>query len=202
MALPEPPPNVPRIVEVLDPGANQHVVYVRMPTNLASKWPDKPWGTPIEDIGLSKKDSDIYPGYTLVDIEPLKGSPDLYWVFQKLDGPAWTTKSQGQESLIPGWYPFRPGNHGISRPGGGYPAFRPATKGEALPVIRDGEDGRSKRDGVAINIHKGGYNTTSSEGCQTIYPPEWPAFHALVHMELKRAGLKRFYYGLLDGPIV
>ena len=109
---------------------------------------------------------------------------------------------RGVASLIPGWYPYRPGNHGISRPGGGYPAFRPATKGEALPVTRDGEDGRSKRDGVAINIHKGGYNTTSSEGCQTIYPPEWPAFHALVHMELKRAGLKRFWYGLLDGPIV
>jgi lysozyme len=125
--------------------------------------------------------------------------PETFVAFNANTDPSMFRK--GVASLIPGWYPFRPGNHGISRPGGGYPAFRPATKGEALPVIRDGEDGRSKRDGVAINIHKGGYNTTSSEGCQTIYPPEWPAFHALVHMELKRAGLKRFWYGLLDGPI-
>jgi hypothetical protein len=75
-----------------------------MPTNLASKWPDRPWGTRIEEIGLSKKDSDLYPDYTLVDVEPLKGSPDLYWVFQKLDGPVWTTKSKGQDSLIPQKY--------------------------------------------------------------------------------------------------
>jgi lysozyme len=127
-------------------------------------------------------------------------APESFASFRANVDPSFFRK--GVASLIPGWYPYRPGNHGISRPGGGYPAFRPATKGEALPVTRDGEEGRSKRDGVAINIHKGGYNTTSSEGCQTIYPPEWPAFHALVHMELKRAGLKRFWYGLLDGPIV
>lgn len=109
---------------------------------------------------------------------------------------------RGVASLIPGWYPYKPGKHGISRPGGGYPAFRPATRGEALPVTRDGESGRSQRDGIAINIHRGGINTTSSEGCQTIHPSQWNAFHALVHMELKRAGQKTFYYCLIDGPIV
>lgn len=108
---------------------------------------------------------------------------------------------KGVASLIPGWHPYKPGNHGISRPGGGYPAFRPATRGEALPVTRDGEQGRSKRDGVAINIHKGGWRTTSSEGCQTIHPDQWQAFHSLVHMELKKLGLKRFWYGLIEGPI-
>lgn len=109
---------------------------------------------------------------------------------------------KGVATLIPGWYPYKPGNHGITRPGGGYPAFRPATKDEALPVYRDGEKGRSKRDGVAINIHKGGWNTTSSEGCQTLHPSQWDAFHALVTLELKKSGLKRFWYGLIDGPIV
>lgn len=104
MALPEPPPNVPRIVDVQNPATGHHVVMVRMPTNLANKFPDKPWGTSIADIGLSKKDSDQYAGYTLVDIEPLKGSPDLYWIFQKLDGPVWTTKSKGQDSLVPAKY--------------------------------------------------------------------------------------------------
>lgn len=108
---------------------------------------------------------------------------------------------KGVASLIPGWYPYRPGNHGISRPGGGYPAFRPATKDEALPVTRDGETGRSERDGIAINIHKGSVRSTSSAGCQTLHPASWAAFHSLVHVEMKKAGLTRFWYGLINGPI-
>lgn len=101
MALNNPANNYPQIVDVQNPSTSHHVVMVRMPTNLASKWPSKPWGTSIADIGLSPKDAELYEGYTLVDIEPLKGSPDLYWMFQKLNGPEWTTKSIGQDSLIP-----------------------------------------------------------------------------------------------------
>lgn len=109
----------------------------------------------------------------------------------------------GIASLLPGIYPYRLGKHGISRPGGGYPAFRPATKNEALPVRRDGEAAvPSKRPGIAINIHRGGRNTTSSEGCQTIPPTQWDAFYALLTKELKAAGQKTFQYILLDGPIV
>jgi len=114
------------------------------------------------------------------------------------DPSAWR---EGVASLLPGCHPYRPGNHGISRPGGGYPAFRPATNGEALPVSRDGEKDRSKHDGVAINIHKGGYNSTSSLGCQTIRPDQWEAFYAVTRLEMKRAGLVRFWYVLIDGPI-
>lgn len=108
---------------------------------------------------------------------------------------------RGMATLLPGVYPYRPGNHGISRPGGGYPAFRPATKNEELPVKRDGEDAvPSKRPGVAINIHKGSRNGTSSEGCQTIPPSQWDSFHALVTSEMKRHGVKIFEYILLDSP--
>jgi len=67
-----------------------------------------------------------------------------------------------------------------------------------LPVARDGEKGRSKRDGVAINIHRGGYGTTSSLGCQTIPPSQWDAFYALAQREM---GGKPFWYILVDGPI-
>jgi lysozyme len=126
--------------------------------------------------------------------------PDVFASFRANADPSRHRK--GVASLIPGWYPYRPGNHGISRPGGGYPAFRPATRGEVLPVTRDGEPGRSKRDGIAINIHRGGYRGTSSEGCLTIYPAEWDAFHALVTMELRRLKLKTFWVGLIEGPIV
>lgn len=113
-----------------------------------------------------------------------------------------STNRLGIATLLPGCYPYRPGNHGISRPGGGYPAFRPATPGEALPVRRQGETTvPSTHPGIAINIHRGGRNGTSSEGCQTLHPSQWDAFHALVHLEMRKAGLRRFWYVLLDGPL-
>ena len=100
MALPQ-PTNVPRIIEVLDPGANQLSVEVRMPPQLASKYPDKAWGTAIDTIGLQKKDSDRFVGYTLVDIQPMRDSDDLKWIFEKLSGPVWTTTTVGSENIIP-----------------------------------------------------------------------------------------------------
>jgi lysozyme len=126
--------------------------------------------------------------------------PDTFSSFRANADPS--VYRNGISSVMTGWDEYRPGNHGISRPGGGYPAFRPATPGERVAVTRDGEPGRSARDGVANNIHKGGYRTTSSEGCLTIYPDDWAAFHALVHMELKRLGLRKFWRGLIDGPII
>ena len=141
----------------------------------------------------SKNDRGIYDDGAFVI------GPDTFTSFNANADPSAFCK--GVATIMPGFYPFRPGNHGISRPGGGYPAFRPATPGEKLPVFRDGEIGRSKRDGVATNIHRGGYTTTSSEGCLTLYPTQWEAFHALVHMELRKVGLKRFWVGVIDGPI-
>lgn len=105
----------------------------------------------------------------------------------------------GVATLLPGVYPYKLGNHGISRPGGGYPALRPATKNEELPVKRDGETQvPSLRPGVAINIHKGGFTTTSSLGCQTVYPKQWDAFYNLVKSERQRIGAKNVEYILLD----
>lgn len=107
----------------------------------------------------------------------------------------------GVSTVLPGFYPYRKGNHGITRPSGGYPAFRPATRGESLPVRRDGESGRSKRDGVANNIHKGGINTTSSEGCMTIPPKQWDLFYALVSAEMTRLKAKTVWVGITEDVI-
>jgi len=102
MGLSDTPSTTPRILDVQDPESGHYVVLVSMPTQLANKWPDKPWGTPIAEIGLTKKDYERFPDHVLVDIDPASaGSQDLIWVFQKLDGPEWTTKSIGSESLIP-----------------------------------------------------------------------------------------------------
>ena len=108
----------------------------------------------------------------------------------------------GIATLVPGVHRYRPGRHGISRDRPGrivsYPAFRPATRGELLPVTRDGIP-VNPRPGLAINIHRGSNRGTSSEGCQTIPPAQWDAFHALLTSELKRHGQRDFPY-LLTKP--
>lgn len=120
-------------------------------------------------------------------------SPTAYATYNANTDPS--VFRPGIASLVEGVHPYRRGKHGLSRPGGSYPAFRPATKDEALPVRRDGEKGISK--GIAINLHKGSYNSTSSAGCQTIYPAQWASFYALLDGELKRYDQKTFSYVLV-----
>ena len=120
-------------------------------------------------------------------------SPTVHAAFNANTDPS--VQRRGVAVLEPGVHRYRPGKHGLSRPGGGYPAFRPATKGELLPVRRDGSG--EITTGVAINIHKGGHGTTSSLGCQTIYPEQWGAFQSLLMSELKRHGQKEFPYVLV-----
>lgn len=102
----------------------------------------------------------------------------------------------GVAKLICGIHRYRPGKHGLSKPKTAYPAFRPATPDESLPVTRDGQKGIFK--GVAINIHKGGYNYTSSAGCQTIYPDQWQEFKTETDQALAKEGMKEFDYILID----
>jgi len=51
---------------------------------------------------------------------------------------------------------------------------------------------------AATNIHKGSYNSTSSEGCQTIYPDEWIQFINEVYHAMDREGQKRIPYILIE----
>lgn len=60
-----------------------------------------------------------------------------------------------------------------------------------VTVTRDGKDGRNYEDtgNFGINIHKGSYHGTSSLGCQTIHPDQWPGFINLA------TDLARRYHG-------
>lgn len=126
---------------------------------------------------------------------------DAFFIVSRTHFSAWNANTDpsitrpGIATLMPGVHWYRPGLHGITRPGGGYPAFRPATKNEELPVMRDGII--DPRPGVAINIHMGGVNTTSSEGCQTVPRGQYWPFHAALTAELARHKVNRFPYVLL-----
>ena len=120
-------------------------------------------------------------------------SPSVHATFNANTDPSVFKK--GIAVLKTGVHRFRKGNHGISKPGGGYPALRPANAKEELPVTRDGQ-GDSM--GIAINIHKGGYRTTSSLGCQTIYPSQWDGFINLVYSEMSRYKQKTIPYLLVE----
>lgn len=85
-------------------------------------------------------------------------------------------------SLQPGLWHYRIGTHGLSRPKS--QQYRALVQAADVTVARDGAKPETGRFG--INIHRGGYGTTSSLGCQTIYPDQWPAFIGLVAAELKR----------------
>jgi hypothetical protein len=49
-----------------------------------------------------------------------------------------------------------------------------------------------------INIHRGGVNTTSSEGCQTIPPSQWNGFITIVKEQMKWYGQKTIPYVLTE----
>jgi hypothetical protein len=100
---------------------------------------------------------------------------------------------------------YKPGYHGYGRKSG-HPAFRQASD---VIVKRDNGTGPGKKlctgnftdKGHArfwINLHRGGYHTTSSAGCQTVPPSQWPAFYNLVRHEMIKTNQKRFNYYLIE----
>jgi len=120
-------------------------------------------------------------------------SPSVHATFNANTDPSIFRK--GIAVLKTGVHRYKKGNHGISRADGGYPALRPANAQEELPVTRD-KEGDSM--GVAINIHRGSYNSTSSAGCQTIYPSQWDSFINLVYGEMARYNQKTILYLLTE----
>jgi lysozyme len=96
-------------------------------------------------------------------------------------------------TLQPGQWIYKIGVHGLSKPKN----RRYKALVQAAPVTV-GRDGAGTDTGwFGINIHRGSKNSTSSLGCQTIPPDQWPEFIGLVEAEMKRHGQKTIPYVLL-----
>jgi lysozyme len=91
-----------------------------------------------------------------------------------------TGSAKGMASLDPGvWYAHRFDKHN-----GKYLAL--CQRVAEVTVTRDGDPPYQDTGMFGINIHKGGYNTTSSLGCQTIHPDQWESFISMAADQAKR----------------
>ena len=70
-------------------------------------------------------------------------------------------------------------HHGATSPG--YPAL--CQRAGDVTVTRDGTPPYQDTGRFGINIHRGSYNSTSSEGCQTIHPSQWDSFIATAQAQ-------------------
>ena len=108
-----------------------------------------------------------------------------------------TGAAKGMARLKAGLYrAHQLGMHRAGTPGGHQALVQRAG---TVTVIRDGVDGDYEETGYfGINIHRGGVTTTSSEGCQTVPPDQWPAFIEQVRVTLSAERQTVIPYVLLE----
>jgi lysozyme len=116
-------------------------------------------------------------------------SPTAFATFNANTDPSVTRRHVAV--LLPGAWRYRKGKHKITSPTG-YPALIQAAP---VTVARDQEG--LDTGWFGINIHRGGRTSTSSLGCQTIWPDQWESFRALAYGEMDRHAQKTIPYVLI-----
>jgi lysozyme len=102
--------------------------------------------------------------------------PNAYRTFNANTDPS--THGGHLAVLAPGTYHYKLGTH------------HPGTEGAYTCLVQDGPVTVQRDDGVResgefyIHIHRGGFNVTSSLGCQTIPPNQYDEFMQFVFREL------------------
>lgn len=131
-------------------------------------------------------DRGIYDDAILID------SPDGFASYNGNTDPSRHRPGQGSGTKkgiaslkLGAWYAHKLDFHGSATLG---PYRAICQRLGKVTVIRDGTPPYEETGNFGINIHKGSYNGTSSLGCQTIHPDQWPSFINLA-MDLA----KRYY---------
>lgn len=117
-------------------------------------------------------------------------SPRVFRTFNANTDPS---KQGGRLAVLqPGVWSMKPWIHHQGTP------FEYPCLIQAAPVKVTRDNGVTEVGEFAIEIHKGGYNTTGSEGCQTIYPDQYDEFLGLWKSEMKEYGLSTIDYLLAE----
>jgi len=91
--------------------------------------------------------------------------------------------------------------HHASRPDG-YMAFGQGTAAVTVDRLRANLTIAETETGCfGINLHRGGTNGTSSEGCLTIPMEQWGDFRETLNLAIAASGSGTFPLILIDGPI-
>ena len=180
------------IIPTSRPQANRHEILAKVPTWVIEKYK-------VILVGIrgyyrdtmgeaGKNDRGIYDDAIFII------APDFFGSWNANTDPSCSDRQRPDVAVLsPGVHIYRKGKHKIMSPLG-YAAFRPATPNEELPVTRSGKPSF----GVAINIHKGGVNGTSSLGCQTIPPAQWESFRSTAYMLMDRYNQEKIPYVLVE----
>lgn len=131
-------------------------------------------------------------------------SPENFFSFNANTDPSRFGQNKnvgkGFAVLQEGIYTYQIGRHGINREratNGRTKAYTALVQKSPVKVKRDGKNDIDVGM-FGINIHMGGMNTTSSEGCQTIYRPQWNEFIDTIQSEMKKYKQREVKYYLVE----
>jgi len=119
-------------------------------------------------------------------------APECYLSFNANCDPAAFRK--GVANLKAGVWKYKVGIHGLSKPK--LARYTALVQADKVTVARDGVGDDTGFFG--INIHRGARSSTSSLGCQTIYPDQWDSFISTVQAQLDRHEQRVIPYVLVE----
>lgn len=141
----------------------------------------------------SKNDRGIYDDAFFV-VERIN-EPVSNWIVRRYNGNTDPSlHREGIANLAPGNWRYKIGIHGLSKPKSRQ--YWACVQAAPVTVVRDG--GATETGYFGINIHRGGSSGTSSLGCQTIPPTQWPSFYADISRCIRDYKQKDFYLVLID----